>query len=62
MWKRAYSASDQDDLESLYADWVATYDDDHEKVGFFGHRVAAELLGRYLPFQRVAQVDRKSVV
>lgn len=48
IWRRAYSARTPDDLRALYADWADTYDDDHEKVGFFGHRLTAAVLGRHL--------------
>ena len=48
IWSRAYEARTRDDLRDLYAEWAATYDEDHEHVGFFGHRLAAEVLARSL--------------
>jgi L-histidine N-alpha-methyltransferase len=48
IWSRAYRAKTPDDLKSLYADWAATYDDDHEQVGFFGHTLTAAVLARHL--------------
>jgi L-histidine N-alpha-methyltransferase len=56
IWQRAYSAGSKDDLRDLYADWVATYDQDHEKVGFFGHTAAARVLARYQPYIDVVSV------
>lgn len=48
IWARAYGAKTNEDLMSLYSDWAATYDVDHEHVGFFGHRTAATVLARHL--------------
>lgn len=48
IWARAYRAKTRDDLRELYADWASTYDADHEKVGFFGHRLTAEVLARHM--------------
>ncbi|MEZ5318770.1 MAG: L-histidine N(alpha)-methyltransferase [Vicinamibacterales bacterium] len=48
IWARAYDARTRDDLKQLYADWARTYDEDHEQVGFFGHRLSAEVLSRHL--------------
>lgn len=56
IWKRAYSARTRDDLEDLYEDWSETYDEDHEHIGFIGHRVAAEVLSRYVTRRDVARV------
>lgn len=56
IWKQAYEAKSKDDLRKLYADWAETYDEDHEFVGFFGHRTAAELLAKYVPYAEVAPV------
>lgn len=56
IWQRAYRAKTRTDLEELYADWAATYDADHDSIGFFGHRRAAEVLARYVPSPAVAQV------
>jgi L-histidine N-alpha-methyltransferase len=48
IWARAYAARTPDDLRALYADWADTYDEDHDKVGFFGHRLTASVLARHL--------------
>ncbi len=48
IWARAYRAKTREDLKRLYADWAKTYDADHEKVGFFGHRLTAEVLARHM--------------
>jgi uncharacterized SAM-dependent methyltransferase/ubiquinone/menaquinone biosynthesis C-methylase UbiE len=56
IWKRAYAARTRDDLRELYSDWARTYDEDHEAVGFFGHRRASQVLARYVPFADVAPV------
>lgn len=48
IWRRAYGATTSDELRALYAEWAETYDEDHEHVGFFGHRLAAEVLARSL--------------
>ncbi|MEZ5990252.1 MAG: L-histidine N(alpha)-methyltransferase [Planctomycetota bacterium] len=56
IWRRAYGARTREDLERLYRDWAASYDEDHEAVGFFGHRTAAAALARYTPFPDVAAV------
>ncbi len=56
MWKRAYAARGRDDLQRLYADWADTYDQDHESIGFFGHRLAAEVLARNTTRHDVARV------
>ncbi|MEZ5966817.1 MAG: L-histidine N(alpha)-methyltransferase [Planctomycetota bacterium] len=56
IWQRAYTARTQEDLLRLYADWSATYDQDHEAIGFFGHELAAAMLARYTPFRRSAAV------
>jgi uncharacterized SAM-dependent methyltransferase/ubiquinone/menaquinone biosynthesis C-methylase UbiE len=48
IWARAYRAKTRDDLKQLYADWAETYDADHEKVGFFGPRLTAEVLARHM--------------
>lgn len=47
IWARAYGARTRDELKRLYADWAASYDRDHERVGFFGHRLTAEVLARH---------------
>ncbi len=56
IWKRAYSARTPADLKKLYADWAESYDADHEKVGFFGHKLTAEVLARYLTRHDVARI------
>jgi L-histidine Nalpha-methyltransferase len=56
IWARAYRARTRDDLRRLYADWAETYDADHEKVGFFGHRMTAEVLARHLTRRDAARV------
>jgi len=56
IWRRAYGAQTKDDLRSLYADWASTYDEDHDLIGFEGHRRAAALLARFTPAQTVAPV------
>lgn len=48
IWKQAYQARSQDDLLRLYESWAERYDDDHEAIGFVGHRVAADTLARHL--------------
>lgn len=57
IWRRAYQAKSRDDLRALYAEWAATYDEDHEHVGFFGHRLAAEVLARSLTRRDVRVLD-----
>lgn len=56
IWKRAYEARTRDDLQRLYADWARTYDEDHERVGFFGHRLTAEVLARHTTRHDMARV------
>jgi uncharacterized SAM-dependent methyltransferase/ubiquinone/menaquinone biosynthesis C-methylase UbiE len=56
IWARAYRARTRDDLRRLYKDWAATYDRDHEQVGFFGHRLAAEVLARHVTRRDAARV------
>jgi len=56
IWKRAYEARTREDLQRLYADWARTYDADHEKVGFFGHRLTAEVLARHTTRHDMARV------
>jgi len=48
IWARAYKARTRDDLRQLYRDWANTYDTDHERVGFFGHRLTADVLARHM--------------
>lgn len=48
IWARAYAARTPEDLRALYADWADSYDDDHERVGFFGHQLTATVLARHL--------------
>lgn len=48
IWKRAYDARTRDELRALYRDWAATYDADHEKVGFFGHELTAQTLAKHM--------------
>jgi 16S rRNA G1207 methylase RsmC len=56
IWAQAYAARTKDDLRRLYAAWAQTYDRDHEAIGFFGHRLAAETLARHLTRHDVARV------
>lgn len=56
IWKQAYGAKTHQDLQRLYADWVDTYDADHEAIGFFGHVRAAEVMSRYVPYREVAPI------
>ena len=56
IWTQAYSAHSREDLRRLYRDWAATYDEDHDAIGFFGHVRTAEVLARYAPFADVAPV------
>ena len=49
-------ARTREDLQGLYADWARTYDADHEKVGFFGHRLTAEVLARHATRHDMARV------
>lgn len=56
LWKRAYAARTKDELRALYADWAGSYDADHERVGFFGHRLTAETLARHATRRDVARV------
>ncbi len=56
IWARAYRAKTRDDLKQLYADWAETYDADHDTVGFFGHRLTAEVLARQLTRRDAARV------
>lgn len=44
IWKRAYSVSSRQDLIDFYADWARHYDEDHEAIGYFGHKLAVEAL------------------
>lgn len=46
IWKQAYAARSKRDLVDLYADWSDTYDEDHEAIGYFGHRTTAEVFSR----------------
>jgi uncharacterized SAM-dependent methyltransferase/ubiquinone/menaquinone biosynthesis C-methylase UbiE len=56
IWARAYTARTRDDLRQLYRDWANTYDSDHEKVGFFGHRLTADVLARHMTRHDAARV------
>ncbi|HUF49095.1 MAG TPA: L-histidine N(alpha)-methyltransferase [Vicinamibacterales bacterium] len=56
IWARAYKARTRDDLRTLYRDWAATYDSDHRHVGFFGHRLTAQVLARHLTRRDAARV------
>jgi uncharacterized SAM-dependent methyltransferase/ubiquinone/menaquinone biosynthesis C-methylase UbiE len=56
IWKRAYGARTRDDLRQLYRDWAATYDADHARVGFFGHRLTAEVLAKHLTRRDAARI------
>lgn len=56
IWKKAYTATTREDLVRLYEEWAETYDEDHEAIGFFGHRTAAATLAKYTPFPEVAYV------
>lgn len=56
IWQRAYGARTPQDLLHLYRDWAATYDEDHDAIGFFGHQLAAEVLARHVPFRGVATI------
>jgi len=56
IWSQAYGARTKQDLLQLYADWASTYDADHEAIGFFGHRLTAEVLARHLTRHDVARV------
>lgn len=47
IWKKAYAAKSQDDLVDLYALWSDSYDEDHEAIGYFGHRLTAEVFARH---------------
>jgi uncharacterized SAM-dependent methyltransferase/ubiquinone/menaquinone biosynthesis C-methylase UbiE len=57
IWRKAYGARTPDDLRALYAEWARTYDEDHEHVGFFGHRLAAEVLARWVTRRDVRVLD-----
>lgn len=48
VWQKAYTAKDQNDLRTLYAEWAKHYDEDHEVIGFFGHIAAASILNKHL--------------
>nr|VFK24731.1 MAG: Uncharacterized conserved protein, contains predicted SAM-dependent methyltransferase domain [Candidatus Kentron sp. MB]VFK34815.1 MAG: Uncharacterized conserved protein, contains predicted SAM-dependent methyltransferase domain [Candidatus Kentron sp. MB]VFK74184.1 MAG: Uncharacterized conserved protein, contains predicted SAM-dependent methyltransferase domain [Candidatus Kentron sp. MB] len=56
IWEKAYAARTNEDLKELYADWAKTYDDDHEAVGFFGHKIASELLVKYVDASKEANI------
>jgi len=56
IWKQAYAASTRDDLLRLYEEWAETYDQDHDAIGFFGHRTAAGTLAKYTPFAGVTNI------
>lgn len=56
IWEQAYAARTRDDLRELYASWAESYDQDHEKVGFFAHRLTAEVLARHLTRRDVARI------
>jgi len=47
IWKKAYAAKTRDDLVDLYALWSDSYDEDHEAIGYFGHRLTAEVFARH---------------
>ncbi|MFG0318562.1 MAG: L-histidine N(alpha)-methyltransferase [Planctomycetota bacterium JB042] len=55
-WEAAYRARTKDELRRVYADWAERYDDDHEAIGFIGHRVAAEILARRIERPETAKV------
>jgi len=57
IWKKAYGAETRDDLRALYAEWAKSYDEDHEHIGFFGHRLASEVLARNLTRRDVRVLD-----
>ncbi|MCA9738396.1 MAG: L-histidine N(alpha)-methyltransferase [Gemmatimonadota bacterium] len=56
IWSLAYQATTTADLQDLYAEWSATYDEDHDAIGFFGHHRTAEVLQRHLNRPDVARV------
>jgi uncharacterized SAM-dependent methyltransferase/predicted TPR repeat methyltransferase len=56
IWRRAYGAKTREDLKRLYADWAETYDADHDKVGFFGHKLTADVLARHLTRRDASRV------
>lgn len=56
VWQRAYRARTRGDLRALYADWAASYDEDHEAIGFRGHEIAADVLARYVSHADVRAV------
>lgn len=39
IWSKAYAARDASGLTALYAEWAKSYDEDHEAIGFVGHRL-----------------------
>ena len=57
IWSKAYGAETKDDLRALYAEWAASYDADHEHIGFFGHHLAAEVLARWVTRRDVRVLD-----
>ncbi len=56
IWKQAYNAKNEEDLKKLYARWAASYDEDHQAVGFFGHFTASQLLARHLGQTETAKI------
>ena len=56
-WKQAYAATSRDELLQLYSDWAGDYDQDHEVIGFVGHRTAAAALARHIPDRSARILD-----
>lgn len=56
-WKQAYNSQSETDLRVLYDDWALTYDEDHDAIGCFHPRRAAEVFSRHLTDRSVRIVD-----
>ncbi len=54
-WKQAYNSQSETDLRALYDEWAPTYDEDHDAIGCFHPRRAAELFSQHL-IDRNAQI------
>jgi uncharacterized SAM-dependent methyltransferase/ubiquinone/menaquinone biosynthesis C-methylase UbiE len=55
-WKKAYGARTREDLLDLYAAWSESYDEDHEAIGFVGHKTTSRVFARHLGDSRAARV------
>lgn len=56
IWKKAYGARTREDLLDLYATWSDSYDEDHEAIGFIGHKTTCRVFARHLGDPRGVRV------